>query len=50
MDAETAGAESTAHSDQYLPGARRQLCFDTFSASAVNAGLGSSHTDVGTKL
>ena len=37
-------------SDQYHPGAWRQLCFDTSSASAVTAGLASSHTDVSTKL
>ena len=37
-------------SDQYHQGAWRQLCFDTSSASAVTAGLTSSHIDVSTKL
>lgn len=53
MDAETGDPESTrTQSDQYHAGARRQLCFDPTSASAVTAGhgLAPSPVEVGIKL
>ena len=51
MDAETGDPESTrSQSDQYHAGARRQLCFDPVSASAVTAGLEPSPVEVGIKL